>query len=152
MYEEREGIRLDPTKIQHNAGLRSLAKLLLNSFWGKFGQRMNLSRNRFLHDSRAHLLFEMMCDPTVEIQDFNIVDDDHLLLSSKKISETLCDPGHTNVFLASFTTCWARLKLYDLLDMLQRRVLYWDTDSVIYLQKKGRTGAKNRRLPRGSHQ
>ena len=79
----------------------------------------------------------MMCDPTVQIQDFNIVDDDHLLLSSKKISETLCDPGHTNVFLASFTTCWARLKLYDLLDMLQRRVLYWDTDSVIYLQKKG---------------
>ena len=137
MYEEREGIRLDPSKIQHNAGLRSLAKLLLNSFWGKFGQRMNLTKNQFLHDSEAHILFEMMCDPTVEIQDFNIIDDDHLLLSSKKISETLCDPGHTNVFLASFTTCWARLKLYDLLDMLQKRVLYWDTDSVIYTQKEG---------------
>ena len=66
---------------------------------------MNLSQNRFLLDSEVHLLFEMMCDPTVEIQDFNIVDDDHLLLSSKKISETLCDPGQTNVFLASFTTC-----------------------------------------------
>ena len=25
MYEERKGIRLDPSKIQHNAGLRSLA-------------------------------------------------------------------------------------------------------------------------------
>lgn len=86
MYEERKGIRLDPCKIQHNAGLRSLAKLLLNSFWGKFGQRMNLSQNRFLYDSEAHLLLEMMCDRTVEIQDFNIVDDDHLLLSSKKIS------------------------------------------------------------------
>ena len=137
MYEEREGIRLDPSKIQHNAGLRSLAKLLLNSFWGKFGQRMNLTKNQFLHDSEAHILFEMMCDPTIEIQDFNIVDDNHLLLSSKKSSETLCDPGHTNVFLASFTTCWARLKLYDLLDLLQRRVLYWDTDSVIYTQKEG---------------
>ena len=39
MYEEREGIRLDPDKIEVNPGLRSLAKLLLNSFWGKFGQR-----------------------------------------------------------------------------------------------------------------
>ena len=62
---------------------------------------MNLSQNRFLHDSEAHFLFEMMCDPTVEIPDFNIVDDDHLLLSSKKISKTLCDSGHTNVFLIS---------------------------------------------------
>ena len=80
---------MDPSKIQHNAGLRSLAKLPLNSFWGKFVQRMNLTKNQFLHDSEAHILFEMMCDPTVEIQDFNIIDDDHLLLSS----ETLCDPG-----------------------------------------------------------
>ena len=105
---------------------------------------MNLSQNRFLHDSEAHFLFEMMCDPTVEIPDFNIVDDDHLLLSSKKISKTLCDPGHTNVFLASFTTCWARLKLYDLLDMLQRRLLYWGTDSVINMQKQGEPEPKTK--------
>lgn len=30
MYEEREGIRLDPDKIEVNPGLRSLAKLLLS--------------------------------------------------------------------------------------------------------------------------
>ena len=34
-YYEREGIRLDPDKIIHNAGLRFLAKLMLNSLWGK---------------------------------------------------------------------------------------------------------------------
>jgi hypothetical protein len=34
MYEAREGIRLDPGNVTHNPGLRSLAKLLLNSFWG----------------------------------------------------------------------------------------------------------------------
>ncbi len=31
-YEEAEGIKLDPTKIEWNSGLRSLAKLMLNSF------------------------------------------------------------------------------------------------------------------------
>ena len=97
---------------------------------------MNLSQNRFLHDSEAHLLFELMCDPTVEIQDFNIVDDDHLLLSSKKISETLSDRGHTNVFLASFTTCSARLKLYDLLDMLQSKICIDKLHSEIYSQEE----------------
>lgn len=78
-----------------------------------------------------------MADPTVEIVDLNIVDDENLMLSTKRASEMMCPPGHTNVFLASFTTCWARLKLYELLDRLQRRVLYWDTDSVIYTTKQG---------------
>ena len=34
-YYEHEGIRLDPNKIEYNPGLRSLAKLMLNSLWGK---------------------------------------------------------------------------------------------------------------------
>ena len=33
-YYEHEGIRLDPNKIEYNPGLRSLAKLMLNSLWG----------------------------------------------------------------------------------------------------------------------
>jgi len=36
------------------------------------------------------------------------------------------------VFVAAFTTCWARLKLYSYLHKLQQQVLYYDTDSVIY--------------------
>ena len=34
-YEQYEGIRLDPEKIEYNPGMRSLAKLMLNSLWGK---------------------------------------------------------------------------------------------------------------------
>ena len=33
-YYEHEGIRLNPNKIKYNPGLRSLAKLMLNSLWG----------------------------------------------------------------------------------------------------------------------
>ena len=33
-YYEHEGIRLDPKEIKYNPGLRSLAKLMLNSLWG----------------------------------------------------------------------------------------------------------------------
>ena len=34
-YYEHEGIRLDPNKIEYNPGLRMLAKLALNSLWGR---------------------------------------------------------------------------------------------------------------------
>jgi len=42
-----------------------------------------------------------------------------------------------NIFVACFTTCWARLRLYEALELLGDRVLYFDTDSVIYLEQPG---------------
>ena len=45
--------------------------------------------------------------------------------------------GKTNIFVAAFTTCLARLKLYESLEFLGERALYFDTDSVIYRGKPG---------------
>ena len=44
-YYLHEGILLDKKLIQKNPGLRSLSKLALNSFYGKFGQRTNMKKN-----------------------------------------------------------------------------------------------------------
>ncbi|CAH3146220.1 unnamed protein product, partial [Porites lobata] len=43
----------------------------------------------------------------------------------------------TNIFVATFTTCHAQLKLYESLDTLQQQVLYYDTDSVVYKWRPG---------------
>lgn len=40
---EKEGIWLEYLNILKKPGMRALAKLMLNSFWGKFGQRSNMS-------------------------------------------------------------------------------------------------------------
>ncbi len=40
-YVEQQGIQLDPSKISFNPAKRQIAKLCLNSLWGKFGQRSN---------------------------------------------------------------------------------------------------------------
>ena len=37
-----------------------------------------------------------------------------------------------DIFVACFTTCWARLRLYEALDLLQERVVYFDTDSIVF--------------------
>ena len=36
LYKEREGIELDPQMVRKNPGRKATAKLMLNSFWGKF--------------------------------------------------------------------------------------------------------------------
>ena len=53
--------------------------------------------------------------------------------------EALCEniSPNLNIFVACFTTCWARLRLYEALELLNERVLYFDTDSVIFVQSPG---------------
>ena len=47
--------------------------------------------------------------------------------------ETIPVQTNVNIFIACFTTSYARLKLYDALDTLQERLLYMHTDqSSIY--------------------
>ena len=40
----------------------------------------------------------------------------------------------TNIYIACFTSAWARLRLYDMIDRLGKNVCYMDTDSVIYIE------------------
>ncbi|CAC5392811.1 unnamed protein product [Mytilus coruscus] len=138
LYKENEGIDLDYDNIKVNPGLRSLAKLCLNSFWGKFGQRLFLKRHSFFHESEADKFFQIVSDPTKVVENFHIVSNDTIQLEWSQHSKFPPVDVKTNIFIAIFTTMWARLKLYVVLDMLDERVLYTDTDRCIYVSKKGK--------------
>jgi hypothetical protein len=43
----------------------------------------------------------------------------------------------SNVYIAAYVTAYARLKLYEALEILQEKVLYFDTDSVVYCSPTG---------------
>ena len=47
---EKEQMQLDPAKIEKNPGLRTLAKMMLNSMWGKFGQKPNKTQVKEFDD------------------------------------------------------------------------------------------------------
>ena len=51
--------------------------------------------------------------------------------------EAAAKVSKVNIFIAAFTTCYARLKLYEALHTVQDQVLYYDTDSVIYRWSPG---------------
>lgn len=136
-YSLREGIQPDRDSITKNPELRSIAKLLLNSFWGKFGQRLNMPQTTFFRDSEADKFFQLMADPTKDVSNFHIVTKEMIQVDWQQKGMTVKEDYQTNVFIASFTTCWARLKLYKILQMLDERVLYFDTDSVIFVSRPG---------------
>ena len=59
-----EEIILDEQKICKNVGLISFVfKIMLNSFWGKFGQRENAQQTQFIHDPCE--LFKMVTNSSL---------------------------------------------------------------------------------------
>ncbi|XP_046428514.1 uncharacterized protein LOC124183710 [Neodiprion fabricii] len=129
-YERVEGIRLDRDRIAKNPGMRSVSKLCLNSFWGKFGQRENLVKTEVIK-TRQQLL-ELLTNPEVEVSGLLPVNDEVLYVRWSHAQHSVEPSALANVVIASYTTAQARLKLFSFLEKLDRRVLYYDTDSVIY--------------------
>ena len=130
-YAEQEGIHMDTNNIKKNPGKRALAKLLLNSFWGKFAQRTNLTQTKYIYDQVDFL--RHMLDPVKTVKDFHIIKDDVIALDYEFVDKQVPDTPQSNIVVAAFTTCWARLKLLDVLHTIDRKCLYFDTDSVIYV-------------------
>ena len=132
---ENQGIQLDPYKIVYNPGLRALAKLMLNLFWGKFAQRSNLVKTEQIDDPQK--FFDHLTSDEIVVLDADLVSDD-ILEIRYEFGENFVQPNpKTNVVIAAFTTAYARLQLYEELDRLGERVLYYDTDSIIYLTQPG---------------
>ena len=133
--KEKEGIVLDPANISVNKGLRSLAKLMLNSFWGKFGQRQNFKQTTITRTENE--FYKTFFCGTKVISDFHILNPETAQMDWQYKSDFMPLSQMTNIFIATFTTAHARLLLYDVLDKLQEQVLYYDTDSVIYSHSPG---------------
>ena len=134
-YEAREGIRLDPTNIQKNPGLRALAKMMLNSMWGKFGQRTDKTQVKEFDDPRKFT--EFLESDKYDVRYVSVLSEEVVEIHYKHKVEDNPISIRLNIFVACFTTCWARLRLYEALDLLRERVLYFDTDSVVFQSLPG---------------
>ena len=109
-YYEKEGILKDYNKIEENPGLRSLSKLMLNSFWGKFGQRSNLIQSTYTDDPVT--FFDMMTSDKQDIKNVRFVSNEAVQLDWCYNDDFVAASSRTNVVIAAYTTAQARLKLF----------------------------------------
>lgn len=144
-YEANQGIALDPCKIRVNPAKRVLSKLCLNSLWGKFGQRPDLTQTTIIDEADEFL--RVLFSGERRIKYFGFINDKTAMIQWNHKETCVVPPGKSsNVFVAAFTTAHARLRMYGYLERLQGRVLYTDTDSLIYTVKEGETA-----LPLGKY-
>ena len=102
---------------------------------GKFGQRSNLGKTEMITEPQKY--YDLLTSDEFEVSNARIVNDNMIEVQYRSVGDFEEPNSKVNVVVAAFTTAYARLKLYGLLDMLQERVLYYHTDSVIYVSKQG---------------
>ena len=105
-------------------------------FIGKFAQRSNMIKTKMVTEPKE--FYGFLCSKQFEVCDARLVNDETVEVHYRNSEEFAEQDDKVNIVIAAFTTAYARLKLYDLLDLLQERVLYYDTDSVIYVHEPGK--------------
>ena len=81
--ERTEGIRLNKDNIAFNAGLRSVAKLCLNSLWGKLGQKENMGKTEIVTEAKR--LVDLLSSPEVEVTGVLPVNDETLYVGDTEM-------------------------------------------------------------------
>ena len=73
-YFKKEGVSLNAKKkLKRIREYLALAKLCLNSFWGKFRQRLNLKQSQFFHETEVDAFFRVLSNSTKDVQNFTLL-------------------------------------------------------------------------------
>ncbi|KAL4101205.1 hypothetical protein QTP88_021225 [Uroleucon formosanum] len=125
---DKMGILLDKYKICDNPGRRAVAKLCLNSLWGKFGQRQKIKKTEFVTDPQQ--FYKILLDDRLENINIKLLNDNMIQMCYNYKDYYVENFYNTNILIALFMTSSARLRFYKMLDKLGRAVIYFDTDSI----------------------
>ncbi|RWR98783.1 uncharacterized protein B4U79_01445, partial [Dinothrombium tinctorium] len=138
LYEERMGIKLDQEKIVKNQALRSTAKLMLNVLWGKLGQNPDKTQVELCNDFCPY--WKLLTNENLRITSEIEINEKTMLVTYKYSDLNKKGPGNTSFANAALVTAHARIKLYKEIDKIEHdepgRVLYFDTDSIIFWTRK----------------
>ena len=134
--------------MNYNAALRTLAKICLNSLWGRFALRNLLSKTYITNDPFD--LYVYLNDPKIVLSSLDQVSEDMFLITYETKEEFVEEHDSSNIVLSLWTTSAARIALLKLLQEVYSipgcEILYMDTDSVIYVHPED-----NDPLPTGPH-
>lgn len=133
-YKNGMNITIEKDKIDKNPGLRRISKLMLNSLWGRFAMNTNKKKMKIVTNLIEWI--NIIGDPNYIISDI-ICSKNAVQVYYTEESRLFTPSKQTNEVIAAFTTCYARLKLLDELEKIGQRVLYYDTDSIIFYYKEG---------------
>jgi len=120
--------------LKENPGLRHIAKICLNLLWGKFGQIPKMKHSEYMDNERD--FYKIILNDKIEQISLSFWNDNMVYANYKTKNEFLKVNYNINIYIACFTSSWARLTLYNMLEKLDKNVCYCDTDSIVYIENE----------------
>lgn len=141
-YKQREGIVIRKEHVELNPGRRSVAKLALNSLWGRFAMRP--SQAVFEIVRKPSRLTELLDKKSIYVMSIIELNEESLRVEYKYKKRFEKHDENSNIVVAIYTTAYGRMELLGYMrDADHRaggaqgsRLLYNDTDSIIVVGPK----------------
>ena len=93
--------------------------------------RTNMSQMKYV--TEVSEFYEILLDDKLDNINFQFINDDMIQMTYNFKDQFVDNSKNTNVYIVCFTTSHARLMLYEKLEYLNDKVLYFDTDSIIFI-------------------
>lgn len=87
--------------------------------------------------TNAEELYDLLANPSVTVNRIIPAGERMMYVNWEHEEEAIEQLRTVNVVIAAYTTAQARLRLHEFLHQLDTRVLYYDTDSIIYCHTPG---------------
>ena len=127
------GRQLSPDEFQNKPAERIISKLMMNSFYGKWGQRSNWPETSTFSRKEVEKCLKILSNPTYQILHGEVVkrfNESYVVLEFEKKISTVKGDSCKNDHIAAFVTAYGRIMLNELIQKLGNQIIYSDTDSA----------------------
>ena len=129
-------VEVSAEMFSNNPAERTIAKLIMNSFYGKWGQRSLWSEiHQFQVEKDYQKCMKVMYDPNIIIEYGEVLthnNETYIVLEYEKRLAVTRGDMFKNDHIAAFITAYGRIMLNQLVQALGSNILYTDTDSAFY--------------------
>lgn len=137
-FQASQGILLDKDRIELNPAKTHAFDSCLENLWLSFGDR-SPQINTEIVTQHADLV-KYLFSKEYNVKYFTVLSDKTALVQWTPSETKKQFPKKTdNIFVTAFTAAYARLFFYSVLEKLEEKVLYYDTDTIFYVAKNCET-------------
>ena len=93
----KKSLHIDIEKFKYNPGLRFIAKLCLNSLWGKFSQRTNMSQTEYV--TEVSEFYEIILDDKLDNLNVQFINDEMVQMTYNFKDQFVDNSKNTNIYI-----------------------------------------------------
>jgi hypothetical protein len=130
----------DQQLFKYNPALKQVAKIFINSAWGKQCQRPHMTETVLFDETEQQNIFQFydnLSNQNFDIKNVQVFGEKTMFQYMKNISNVKLDVHDSYIVAGLFVPAYGRLHLWKELYKLGTRVLMNDTDSIVYHQIPG---------------